>query len=156
MQLDSDWTDAVPAPLAISAVLRCSSPFFSTSFLHFSSSSTATLQFCFLFPLLSQSKQRSSESHPLQCCAQTQSRFTIRQQHRAGLFSLAHHLIPSISSFSLCIAGVTLEPCSHSLTFTSLRSGDLPSHTHRTLASHALALCAKCRYQSTPLCRFVS
>ena len=123
MQLDSDWTDAVPAPLAISAVLRCSSPFFSTSFLHFSSSSTATLQFCFLFPLLSQSKQRSSERHPLQCCAQTQSRFTIRQQHREGLFSLA-------SAVRLSRCSLHSHCCTHSRTAVDLCS--LSAHSRCT------------------------
>ena len=141
MQLDSDWTDAVPAPLAISAVLRCSSPFFSTSFLHFSSSSTATLQFCFLFLLLSQSKQRSSESHPLQCSKQTQSRFTIRQQHREGLFSLSHHLIPSISSSSMhcrCHSR-TVFSLSH-LHFTPVWRPPL-SHTPHPRLACACSLC---------------
>ena len=64
-------------------------------------------------------------------CAQTQSSVITPQQHSAG-FILSPTTSSPPSPPLLCIAGVTFEPCPHSLTSLLLRSGDLPSLTPRT------------------------
>ena len=147
----------ISAPFrGVPRVLRLPQLFRSSSFhIHLLASTTPVVPLLFVFSALTiqtSEPRRAASAWP---------RADAEQHHHSSaaqcslrILSLAHHLIPSISSSLMHCRWHSRTVLSLSHTPLPLRSGDLlSSPTSHSRRACALLFVLKCRYQSTPLCR---